>query len=259
MGNNEKPTPVLLKDVHYSPNMAFTIVSVSRMDHTGLGLLIQGGNCVIRSPGPNPKVVGRIPETRGLYRISENTRSPDCQPATYAAMKVLSISQLHRKMGHINHDDLREMVIKGMVSGIELDKDSKPEFCDVCVKSKATRRPFSKESTTEYKTYGDKVVSDLWGPAKVMSLGGNKYANTYIDAHTREERAYYLPSKSDAFAAYKKYEAWVRVQCGTPIKIFGCDRGGEFMSHEFTEHLENSGTVRHLTVHNSPASNGAAE
>ena len=60
-------------------------------------------------------------------------------------------------MGHINHDDLREMVVKGMVSGIELDKDSKLEFCDVCVKSKATRRPFSKESTTEYKTYGDKV------------------------------------------------------------------------------------------------------
>ena len=92
---------------------------------------------------------------------------------------------------------------------------------------------------TEYKTYGDKVMSDLWGPAKVTSLGGNKYANTYMDAHTCEERAYYLPSKSNTFTAYKKYEAWVRVQCGAPIKIFGCDRGGEFMSHEFMEHLEN--------------------
>src|SRR6266481_9328130 len=127
------------------------------------------------------------------------------------------------------------------------------------VKSKATQRPFSKESTTEYKTYSDKVVSNLWGPAKVMSLGGNKYANMYLDAHTREERAYYLPSKSNTFAAYKKYEAWVRVLCGTPIKIFGCDCGGEFMSREFMEHLENSGMVRHLTVHDSPASNGVVE
>ena len=112
---------------------------------------------------------------------------------------------------------------------------------------------------TEYKTYGDKVMSDLWGPAKVTSLGGNKYANMYMDAHTREERAYYLPSKSDAFTAYKKYEAWVRDQHGAPIKIFGCDCEGEFMSCEFTEHLEDSGTVHHLTVHDSPASNGAAE
>jgi len=45
----------------------------------------------------------------------------------------------------------------------------------------------------------------------------------------------------------------------TPIKIFGCDRGGEFMSHEFTEHLEKSGTVHHLTVHDSPASNSVEE
>ena len=57
MGNNEKLTPVLLKDIHYSPNMAFTIVSVSQMDRAGLRLLIQGGNYIIRSPGPNSKVV----------------------------------------------------------------------------------------------------------------------------------------------------------------------------------------------------------
>jgi len=95
-------------------------------------------------------------------------------------------------MGHINHEDLCDIADKQMVTGIELDRQSKPDFCETCVKSKATRRPFSKESMTEYKTYGAKVVSDLWGPAKVISLGGNKYANTYIDAYSREERAYYL-------------------------------------------------------------------
>jgi hypothetical protein len=31
------------------------------------------------------------------------------------------------------------------------------------------------------------------------------------------------------------------------------------MSREFTDHLENAGMVQHLTVHNSPALNGAAE
>ena len=31
------------------------------------------------------------------------------------------------------------------------------------------------------------------------------------------------------------------------------------MSKEFIEYLENAGMVCHLTVHNSPASNGAAE
>jgi len=108
------------------------------MDRAGLGLLIQGGNCIIRSPEPNSKVVRQIPETQGLYCISENTCNTNSQPATHTATKVLSISQLHHKMGHINHDDLHKMVLKGMVSGIELDKDSKPKFCDVCIKSKVT-------------------------------------------------------------------------------------------------------------------------
>ena len=162
-------------------------------------------------------------------------------------------------MGHINHEDLHDMVDIQMVTGIELNRHLKPEFCETCVKSKGTRRPFSKESTTEYKTYGDKVVSDLWGTAKVISLGGNKYANTYIDVYSREECAYYLPLKSDTFAAYKKYEAWVKVQRNSPVKIFRSDRSGEFTSHEFTEHLENSGTVHHLMVYDSLASNGTAE
>ena len=58
---------------------------------------------------------------------------------------------------------------------------------------------------------------------------------------------------------YKKYEAWVKVQRKSPIQIFGCDRGGEFTSKQFSEHLENAGMVCHLTVHDSPASNGVAE
>jgi hypothetical protein len=68
-----------------------------------------------------------------------------------------------------------------------------------------------------------------------------------------------MKNKSDTFRNYKKYEAWVKLQRGANIHIFGCDRGGKFMLKAFTEHLQNTGTVRHLTVHDSPASNGAAE
>ena len=39
----------------------------------------------------------------------------------------------------------------------------------------------------------------------------------------------------------------------------GSDRGGEFTSTAFNEHLEKASTARHLTVHDSPASNSVAE
>ena len=151
------------------------------------------------------------------------------------------------------------MVEKGMVTGVELDKSSKAKFCEICVKSKATHKPFLKETKTEYKTYGDKVVSDVWGPAPVKSLGGKQYYLLFKDLFSHEENVYFLKQKLEVFNHYKKYEAWVKVQRNGRIAILGSDRGGKFKSSNFNEYLKNSGTVRHLTVHDSPASNGVAE
>jgi len=117
-------------------------------------------------------------------------------------------------MGHINHDDLCKMVKEGMVEGIELDFNSKPKFCKVCVKAKADCKPFLKKSEMVYMAYGEKVIADLWGPARVESLGGKKYYFLFQDLSSHEEKVYFLWVKSDAFGNYKKYEAWTEVQCG---------------------------------------------
>jgi len=69
-----------------------------------------------------------------------------------------------------------------------------------------------------------------------------------------------MAKKSETFGNYKNYKAWTKVQQNVPaIKIFGSDRGGEFNLKEFDTHLERQGTVRHLTVHDSPQSNGQVE
>jgi hypothetical protein len=252
---NQKPTPITLKNVLYSPHMAFTLISVSCIDRAGFSLFIKERNCTIRSP--SSKVIGCIPEIRGLYRVVDSdTKTPH---TANAADKKISINELHRRMGHVNHENLRQMVEKGMVTGINLDMSSKPDFCETCIKAKAPRKPFPKESKTEYKAYGDKVVADVWEPAPVRSIGGKEYYLLFKDLYSHEEQIYFLKQKSEVFEHYKKYEAWLKVQRNGRIGILGCDRGGEFTSNAFSEHLENSGTARHLTVHDSPASNGVVE
>ena len=164
-------------------------------------------------------------------------------------------------MGHINHDDLKKMVKEGLVKGIDLNLNSTPDFCKTCVEAKATRKPFPKKSTTEnVKTYGDKVMADIWGPAEVESLGRKKYYLLFQDQHSHEEHVYFMVKKSETIENYKRYEAWAKVQRNVPvIKTFGSDRRGEFNSKPFTDHLEQQGTVCHLTVHDSPQSNGRVE
>ena len=254
----QESTLITLKEAYYSPIMAFTLISVSCVDRAGFFLVIGGGICEIKTS--KSKIIGRIPQVRGLYRVNDSKpSSPHSTHSANLATKEMSINELHKRMGHVNNDDLRRMVEKGMVTGIKLDMSSKPGFCEVCVKSKAARKPFPKESITEHKTYGAKVVADVWGPAPVKSIGGKEYYLLFKDLFSHEERIYFLKQKSEVFDHYKKYKAWVKVQRRGQIVVLGCDRGGEFTGRIFSEYLENVGTARHLTVHDSPASNGAVE
>jgi GAG-pre-integrase domain len=211
MGKDTKPTSITLKDTFYSPQMAFTLISVTRMTSAGFSCTMKGKTCTIMSP--SNKIIGRIPEIHGLYRVTDTTATKTEAKSANATSQPLTISQLHRLMGHINHDDLRTMVKDGIVEGIDLDMDSKPEFCDVCVKAKATQKPFPKKSTSDrVKAYGDKVSTDVWGPAQVESLDGKRYYNLFQDKHSHKEKVYFMHHKSESLDYYKRYEAWAKVQ-----------------------------------------------
>ena len=67
----------------------------------------------------------------------------------------MSISEAHRKLGHIAYSAIKHAITKGFITGIELDLDSKPEFCKACTKAKSARQPFPKESETRATKFGD--------------------------------------------------------------------------------------------------------
>src|SRR6266545_6741576 len=110
--NGNKFTNVLLKDVYYSPHLAFTLVSVTHMTRAKFKVLMEDTTCTIYNPTYQP--IAQIPEARGLYRVSGPPETPPI-PANISesanfASKPISIDELHRRMGHINHDNLLEMV-----------------------------------------------------------------------------------------------------------------------------------------------------
>ena len=48
---------------------------------------------------------------------------------------------------------------------------------------------------------------------------------------------YLLSCKSEALKAYIEYEAWLYMQDNVKIKCLHSDRGGEYLSKEFSNHL----------------------
>ena len=219
MGNSKKPTPITLKNVYYSPHLAFTLISCSRMTRVGFKVLLNGLECKVYSP--TYKVIRVIPEIHGLYRIGGSKNLPSTPTANMATNQI-PITKFHRHMGHINHDDLKKMVKEGLVKGVDVDLNSTPEFCKTCIEAKAIQKPFPKESSNKsIKAYGDKIMADVWGPAKVKSIGRKKYALFFHDCHSHEECVQFMAKKSETFGNYKNYEAWTKVQRNIPaIKIF---------------------------------------
>ena len=93
----------------------------------------------------------------------------------------------------------------------------------------------------------------------MKSLSGNSYVAARTDDHTHENKLYFQPKKSDTFKSYKQDEALIETQSGNRIKVSRTDRGGEFLSKEIIQHQDMKGTLRELTVHDSPPQNGVAE
>ena len=202
--------------------------------------------------------IATIPHSDGLYRIVAPKEPSDRDYANVASEKM-TISEAHRKFGHIAHAAIKHAISNGHITGIELDGDSKPEFCEACAKAKSARQPFPKESHTRAQKYGERVHWDLWGPASVKSLNGHSYVAARIDDATRETILYFQDKKSETFKSYKRDEAYIHTQTGNQIKVVCSDRGGEFLSKEIVQYQDQKGTVRELSVHDSPPQNGVAE
>ena len=121
-------------------------------------------------------------------------------------------------IGHISSAVIKHAIAKGFITGIDLDKSSKLEFCKACVKVKSARQPFPQESEIQAEKYGEHVHWDLWGPASVKSLTGHQDVAACIDDSTRETRLYFQVKKSQTCDLYKKYEAYIQTQTGNHIK-----------------------------------------
>ena len=68
-----------------------------------------------------------------------------------------------------------------------------------------------------------------------------------------------MKHKSETFEKFKEFQSEVENQCGKKIKALRSDRGGEYLSHKFSNHLKSCGIVSQLTPPGTPQRNGVSE
>ena len=251
--NEGTESELTLHGALHAPAVSYTLVSIAALDEEGYHTHIGAGHMELMSP--QGERVGRIPRTPGrLYKVVHALDSAN-------AVETISVMELHRRLGHIAAENARKLVISGAITGVELDSDSQVTDCDACIYARATRLPVpTVRISPPAQNFGDEIHTDVWGPAPIATRQGRKYFITFTDDATRYTVTYLLRTKDEALDTYKSFEAWANTQqhCDR-IKVLRSDRGGEYLSKAFNQHLAKAGTARKLTVHDTPQLNGIAE
>jgi transposase InsO family protein len=188
------------------------------------------------------------------------TRNHSVTASAAVTLERVTLSVLHRRLGHVSVDTVHSLIRHDSIEGIDLIDEGSSFTCVSCDYAKTTRKVIRPVREAPQSTaFGEEIHSDVWGPSPLNSIGGRRYYITFTDDYTRYTWIKTLKAKSEASAAYKDFVAWARTQHGAVIRRFRSDRGGEYMSKDLMGFLREQGTEQRLTTHDTPQHNGIAE
>ena len=231
-------------------------MSISKIASAGSTVVFTG--CFCRIYTADREIIREIRVKGGLYRVYSSASKVEGYSVN--TKDTLTIDELHRRLGHVSHERAKFLVRKGLVEGVELKAGDEMTVCESCESAKGERKLVTKVREGERcSAVGDEIHSDLWGPAPVESINHKRYYVSFTDDHSRYTNIYFLHTKDETFDFYQVYEAWLSTQLNAKVKCLRSDRGGEYLSDDFSAYLRKKGTIRKLTVHDTPEHNGVAE
>lgn len=254
---------LVMKDVLYSKDNAFNLLSVSAAAANGVEFIFTADHCQAYKNGE--LILEAVKHSNGLYKVLAAPIYPKQQPISDSMLAASSNSYKdphlwHRRLGHIGYSSLKKMAANSMVEGLPLsaeDIDNAKEACDICLKTKGTRQPFKpSESKTEAPL--ELIHMDLCGPLD-ESLGKSKYIATFLDDYSDYSAVVLLKQKSDTHQAVKNMFNLLETQTGRKIKAARSDNGGEYVSTGLSDYFKEKGINHQKTMPYSPQSNGKAE
>ncbi|GBP14615.1 Retrovirus-related Pol polyprotein from transposon TNT 1-94 [Eumeta japonica] len=243
---------VTINDVLCVPNLATNLISVSKLIQNGNSVnFTKNGGYIYNKKGELVAVAELID---GMYKV--NTENRHC---LFTSPSAVSSEVWHRRLGHLNSNDLNKMK-DGAVTGMDykdkavIDKST----CVVCCEGKQSRLPFNHVGTRSTETLHT-VHADLCDPMETTSIGGCRYYLILVDDYTRMAIVYFLKAKNQAFKYFKEFKSLVENQQNKKIKIFRTDNGLEFCSNEFEGYLTDAGIIHQKTNTYTPEQNAVSE
>ncbi|KAI3710140.1 hypothetical protein L2E82_39914 [Cichorium intybus] len=245
-----------LLNVYYVPSLTRNIISVAKLRQCGFDLsFINDDICVYK----NNVFYFEARPLNGIYEVNldEKTNHGSLYH-TFTKRPKCDLSQIylwHCRLGHINKKRISQLQKSGLLKANENDSF---DICESCLHGKMTKAPFSGTNERAKDLLGI-IHTDVCGPFKPMTRYGERYFITFTDDFSRFGYVYLIKHKHEAFEMFKTFQSEVENQLNKTIKVLRSDRGGEYLTTNFMDHLKTCGIVSQLTPPGTPQHNGVSE
>ena len=272
MNVNNSPRPCQINRVLYAQDIACNLMSIRQLQSNGSSAIFPSHSNIAQITSStgiqqceakihNGLYVVQIwkGERAALAEVVDEKEGGDVEAVAMVVSSKGSLNQWHRRLGHLNIADVKALSSKGMVNGMIITKNTKPDsICESCQIGKHTRSPISKVTKTRATRVLERVHSDVC--TMVNSLVNNfQYLITFTDDYSRFTVAYAMSKKSEALSCFKKFYARAKTETGQKMLKFRTDGGGEYTSKEFEDFLSEEGIQSEKTPADTPQLNGVSE
>ena len=241
-----------LNKCYYVPAISRNIISISCLDMFGFEFKFKNSGCCFYL---NDMYYGKALLHNGLYILDLDVPVYNIQTKRLKSNDLNPTLLWHCRLGHINEKRILKLLRDGLLDSFDFQS---LDTCESCLLGKMTKAPF----TGINERANDLLVlihSDVCGPMSTIARGGFQYFITFTDDFSRFGYVYLMRHKSEAFERFKEFQNEVQNQLGKTIKAIRSDRGGEYLSQEFGDHLKKCGIVSQLTPPGTPQWNGVSE
>lgn len=248
-----------LENVRYAPKSSVNLFSIGQLTNKGYTAQFKGKHCIVVDSSNEIVATGMKHDdglVRMIFRMPENRQLESCFAVT-EHISSNSLQQWHRRLGHINIAQIKAMVKKNLVSGIDFTNE-RDFFCQECQvgKFKRSSHPLTEKRAIEK---GECFHIDLCGPMEETGVGGAKYFMALKDEASTFRMVYFIAQKSEVDEKLGEFFDYVENFLNTKVKRIRSDNGTEFTGGSTQKVLSKRGIVMERIAPYTPQQNGMIE
>jgi hypothetical protein len=156
------------------------LLSISQLCDKNFKIIFEKDSCLIYDSDLSTILFKGI-RKKNIYVLSMNIISNE-----HCLVASVDDSLLwHRRCGHVHMKNISRISKHDLVNGLPKISFKKDHFCDACQQEKLHKSTFKSKGVVSIKRPLELLDIDLFGPSRITSLNGSKYAFVIVDDFSR--------------------------------------------------------------------------